>query len=80
MTDSNVHGQSPEPGRSGDLMADLAAAGQPSEGPAAPHRVIGTPSPAEARTMLAPAPEEEHPPTAIVEVPEGGTIDPGPIG
>jgi cell division protease FtsH len=26
-----------------------------------------------------PEPEEEHPPTAIVEVPEGGTIDPGSI-
>jgi cell division protease FtsH len=26
-----------------------------------------------------PEPEEEHPPTAVVEVPEGGTIDPGPI-
>jgi cell division protease FtsH len=24
--------------------------------------------------------EEEHPPTAIVEVPEGGHVDPGPIG
>ena len=45
MTDSNVHGQNPEP-----------------EGPGAPHRVIGTPSPAESRSMLAPAPEEEHPP------------------
>jgi hypothetical protein len=27
-----------------------------------------------------PQPEEEHPPSAIVEVPEGGTVDPGPIG
>src|SRR5580765_1725239 len=26
-----------------------------------------------------PAPEEEHPPSAIVEVPEGGPVDPGPI-
>ena len=25
-----------------------------------------------------PQPEEEHPATAIVEVPEGGTVDPGP--
>jgi ubiquinol-cytochrome c reductase iron-sulfur subunit len=45
MTDSNVHGQSPEP-----------------EGPAGPHRVIGTPSPAESRSMLAPAAEEARPP------------------
>jgi ubiquinol-cytochrome c reductase iron-sulfur subunit len=45
-------------------MADLAAAGgepgegtgQP-EGPQAPHRVIGTPPPAEARTLLADEPE-----------------------
>jgi cell division protease FtsH len=27
-----------------------------------------------------PQPEEEHPPSAIVEVPEGGHVDPGPIG
>jgi cell division protease FtsH len=27
-----------------------------------------------------PQPSEEHPPSAIVEVPEGGTVDPGPIG
>ena len=46
MTDSNVHGQSPEP----------------QEGPAAPHRVIGTPPPAEARSMLAPPSQEAHPP------------------
>jgi ubiquinol-cytochrome c reductase iron-sulfur subunit len=61
MSDSNPHGQPGEPGqpRQGDdLMADLSAAGQP-EGP---RRVIGTPSPAEARTMLAPAAEEANPP------------------
>jgi ubiquinol-cytochrome c reductase iron-sulfur subunit len=63
MTDSNAPGQPDDPGRprqGDDLMADLAAAGPaPRE---APHRVVGTPPPAEARSMLAPAPEEVHPP------------------
>ncbi|MGH3273034.1 MAG: cytochrome bc1 complex Rieske iron-sulfur subunit [Streptosporangiaceae bacterium] len=60
MSDTNgtaEHGPGePEPGE--DLMADLAAAEAPG-GPPPPHRVIGTPSPAGARTMLAGEPEDQ---------------------
>jgi ubiquinol-cytochrome c reductase iron-sulfur subunit len=46
-----------EPERGKDLMADLAASGsEPDEGGQARHRVIGTPAPAQARTLLADQP------------------------
>jgi ubiquinol-cytochrome c reductase iron-sulfur subunit len=67
MSDTSAHGQPGESARGDDLMADLAAGehetGQPA-GPQVRHRVIGTPPPAESRTMLAdeaddrPAPRE----------------------
>jgi ubiquinol-cytochrome c reductase iron-sulfur subunit len=60
MSDTNgpaAHGPG-GPARGDDLMADLAASGQPAEpgGPQAPHRVIGTPPPAQSRTLLAEEP------------------------
>ncbi|HEX9033669.1 MAG TPA: Rieske 2Fe-2S domain-containing protein [Streptosporangiaceae bacterium] len=57
MSDSTA-GHTPgdnEPGR--DLSADLTADGDQEEGQETPHRVIGTPSPAQGRSMLGtPAP------------------------
>ena len=45
----------PSPSAGEDLMADLAASGgEPDEGGQARHRVIGTPAPAQARTLLPP--------------------------
>jgi ubiquinol-cytochrome c reductase iron-sulfur subunit len=76
MSDTNAHGQPGEPARGDDLMADLAAAGEPgagtgrAEGPHAPHRVIGTPAPAEARTMLADEPEGRAAPRELPADPE----------
>ncbi len=67
MSDHNAPGQPGDPGRrvqGEDLMADLAVSG--SSGPAEasrPRRVIGTPPPAEARTLL-PAEQAEQPPPA----------------
>jgi ubiquinol-cytochrome c reductase iron-sulfur subunit len=49
------------PARGEDLMADLAASGgEPGEGQAR-HRVIGTPAPAQARTLLAEGPGDQPP-------------------
>jgi ubiquinol-cytochrome c reductase iron-sulfur subunit len=68
MSDMNAHGQPGEPGQGDDLMAGLAAAGlpgegtEPGDGPRAPHRVIGTPPPAESRSMLASESGAEQPP------------------
>jgi ubiquinol-cytochrome c reductase iron-sulfur subunit len=72
MSDANIPGQPGEPGRPApgeDLMAGLAAAGQPGPGqrgePAgsrAPRRVIGTPPPAQARTLLPAEQGEEQAP------------------
>jgi ubiquinol-cytochrome c reductase iron-sulfur subunit len=61
MSDTNAPGQPGESERGGraqgdDLMADLGAGGSPpaeGEGGQGPRRVIGTPPPAQARTMLA---------------------------
>jgi ubiquinol-cytochrome c reductase iron-sulfur subunit len=68
MSDTSAHGQPGESARGDDLMADLAAAGEHETGqsaaPQTRHRVVGTPPPAESRTMLAdkaddrPAPRE----------------------
>jgi ubiquinol-cytochrome c reductase iron-sulfur subunit len=66
MSDTNgpAAGGPGEPARGDDLMADLAAAGQagqpgePGESPA-PHRVIGTPPPAQSRTLLAEEPADQ---------------------
>jgi ubiquinol-cytochrome c reductase iron-sulfur subunit len=52
---SETHGPGEQPARGEDLMADLAASGEPAE-PQGPHRVIGTPAPAQARTLLAEEP------------------------
>jgi ubiquinol-cytochrome c reductase iron-sulfur subunit len=64
MSDSNAPGQPGEPGRHDDLLAGLAAQGQGSseqpDQPATPHRVIGTPSPAEAQAVLADRADEER--------------------
>ena len=55
-----------EPERGKDLMADLAASGtEPEEGQAR-HRVIGTPAPAQSRTMLAGQSDE---PAEVRELP-----------
>ncbi len=53
MSDISAHGELPEDrnypaGQGGPAAEDLSA----SEGPAGPHRVIGTPPPAEARSLL----------------------------
>ena len=50
-TGRDLPGREGQPGQSGDAAQ--------AEGPVVPHRVIGTPSPAEARVML---PEPERPP------------------
>jgi ubiquinol-cytochrome c reductase iron-sulfur subunit len=67
MSDHDAPGQPGEPGRrvqGEDLMADLAVGGTAASGAAPrPRRVIGTPPPAEARTLL-PAEQEEQPPPA----------------
>jgi ubiquinol-cytochrome c reductase iron-sulfur subunit len=55
MSETNGPG---EPARGDDLMADLAASGEPAE-PQGPHRVIGTPAPAQARTLLAEEPGDQ---------------------
>jgi ubiquinol-cytochrome c reductase iron-sulfur subunit len=57
-----------EPARGDDLMADLAASGsgQSDEGQAR-HRVIGTPAPAQARTLLAEDPDPSA--VAVRELP-----------
>jgi ubiquinol-cytochrome c reductase iron-sulfur subunit len=55
MSETNQPG---EPARGEDLMADLAASGEPAE-PQGPHRVIGTPAPAQARTLLAEEPGDQ---------------------
>ena len=62
MSETNGPG---EPARGEDLMADLAASGQPAE-LQGPHRIVGTPAPAQARTMLA---EEPGDPAADRELP-----------
>jgi ubiquinol-cytochrome c reductase iron-sulfur subunit len=59
MTETSGLGQ---PERGEDLMADLAAAGQPQEEQPR-HRVIGTPAPAQARTLLA----EDQPDGGLAE-------------
>jgi ubiquinol-cytochrome c reductase iron-sulfur subunit len=69
--DPGEPGKTGEPGRNDDLLAGLAAAGQGSgqgssdqpdqpDQPGAPRRVIGTPPPAEARTVLAGHAEPEQ--------------------
>jgi ubiquinol-cytochrome c reductase iron-sulfur subunit len=67
MSDHNAPGQPGEPGQPGpgdDLMAGLAGGESSGSGEASrPRRVIGTPAPAEARTLL-PAEQEEQPPPA----------------
>jgi ubiquinol-cytochrome c reductase iron-sulfur subunit len=67
MSDMNAHGQPGESEPGDDLMADLAAAGgsghgEGADGPQAPRRVIGTPSPAQSRSLLADEPEEQQAP------------------
>jgi ubiquinol-cytochrome c reductase iron-sulfur subunit len=54
MSDTNAPGGPGPSGHEDDLMAGLAAAGQhpPAGGAEPPRRVIGTPSPARARTLL----------------------------
>ena len=70
------HGQPGESARGDDLMADLAAAGQPGEhegqpdGPQARRRVIGTPAPAAGRTMLAEEPAAGGAPRELPADPE----------
>jgi len=56
-----------EPARGDDLMADLAASGREPDEPQARHRVIGTPAPAQARTLLAEEPEDQA--VAVRELP-----------
>jgi ubiquinol-cytochrome c reductase iron-sulfur subunit len=55
---SETHGPGEQPARGEDLMADLAASGEP-ESSQAPHRVIGTPAPAQSRTLLAEEPGDQ---------------------
>jgi ubiquinol-cytochrome c reductase iron-sulfur subunit len=72
MSDTNAPRQPGEPERGDDLMADLAAAGGPGHGEEAggspaPRRVIGTPSPAQSRTLL--ADEAAEPKAPVRELP-----------
>jgi ubiquinol-cytochrome c reductase iron-sulfur subunit len=69
MSDSNAGGLPPEEGYPGHAdLPDGHAAGSPDGEPPAddsaaiPHRVIGTPAPAQARMMLRPTDEDAQPP------------------
>jgi ubiquinol-cytochrome c reductase iron-sulfur subunit len=64
MSETNGRGA---PARGDDLMADLAASGREPEEGQARHRVIGTPAPAQARTLLAEEPEDQA--VAVRELP-----------
>jgi ubiquinol-cytochrome c reductase iron-sulfur subunit len=64
MSETNGPG---EPARGDDLMADLAASGREPEEGQARHRVIGTPAPAQARTLLAEEPDDQA--VAVRELP-----------
>jgi ubiquinol-cytochrome c reductase iron-sulfur subunit len=64
MSDTNGPG---EPARGDDLMADLAASGREPEEGQARHRVIGTPAPARARSLLADEPGDQE--VAVRELP-----------
>jgi ubiquinol-cytochrome c reductase iron-sulfur subunit len=72
MSESNTPGQPGESRQGDDLMADLAASGGDAgqaESPRGPHRVIGTPSPAQSRTMLSADQEEEAKRVPVRELP-----------